>query len=80
MPLSRQKITIVPVNKILFRFSAQNSLKQLYALNCAFCWEPFANKWHFASSNIYTLHKLSRSTALKRHRFLELKIIHATQR
>ena len=55
--------------------------KQLYILFCAFCWEPFANKWYFASCNICTLRKLSRSKA---HwnviAFLELKIIHAIQR
>ena len=69
--IPRAKTTILPVNKILMRFSAWNSFhlprqfvfEQLYALFCAFCWEPLANKWHFASCNIYTLLKLSLSKA-----------------
>ena len=68
--IRRAKTTILPVNKILMRFFAWNSFhlprkfvfKQLFALFCAVCWEPFANKWHFASCNIYT-RKLSRSKA-----------------
>ena len=63
--IRRAKTTILPVNKILMRFSAWNSFhlprqfvfKQLYALFCAFFREPFANKWHFASCNICTLHR-----------------------
>ena len=54
-----QKRTMLSVNKILMRFSAWNSFhlpgqfvfKQLYALFCAFCWELFANKWHFQACN-----------------------------
>ena len=50
--IRRAKTTILPVNNILMRFFAWNSFhlpkqfvfKQLYALFCAFCWEPFANK------------------------------------
>ena len=69
--IRRVKTTILPVNKILMRFSTWNSchlprqfvIKQLYALFRAFCWETFANKWHFASCNSYTLRKLSRSKA-----------------
>ena len=57
----RAKTTILPVNKKLMRFFAWNSFhlprqfvfKQPYALFCAFCWEPFANKLHFASCNVY---------------------------
>ena len=69
--IRRAKTTILPVNKILMRFFAWNSFhlprkfvfKQLYALFCAFCWEPFAKKWNFASCNIFTLRKLPRSKA-----------------
>ena len=64
--IRRAKTTILPVNKILMRFSAWNSFhlprqfvfKQLYALFCAFCWEPFANKFHFDLH--CSLRKLSR--------------------
>ena len=46
-----------------FHLPRQFVSKQLYAMFCAFCWEPFANKWHFVSCNICTLRKLSRSKA-----------------
>ena len=73
------------------RFSQQNSFhlprkfvfEQLYALQCAFCWEPFPNKRHFASSDIdqsILFVNCRGRQGFERSGFLELKIIYAIQR
>jgi len=73
-------LLILSDQRFPFSMNFPREYKCRQTIYCTFCWEPFANKWHFASCMSRLFVNCSRSTGgFKLQSFSELKIIHAIQ-